>query len=277
MLIFRTRRKVDCDNARIASAVFVAALSSSFLALLSTPTFAFVIVNSASSARTVSLGSGIVEFSKASSTELSALYSPGRAASRGGQHDSKSKRQYRVGQLVQTELANILHSGVIKGDATDLDEDLRRRISIVTVDVAPDLRQARVSVSIRSKRNRKENDGGEDDDDDDSYSDSNPALDKRRAYSWLVTNMKPLRHTLAQRMSHMKTSPSLTFVQVDVSAAVDVMYLIDKVSKGYERPIIGEFGGDDDDFPNGFAPDDDGSFDDDGEWDEEDDDFFRSD
>jgi ribosome-binding factor A len=217
--------------------------------------------------------SGIRGWSKASSTELSALYSPGRAASRGGQRGSKSKRQYRVGQLVQTELASILHSGVVKGDATDLDEDLRRRISIVSVDVSPDLRQARVSVSIRSKRSSN---GGGGNDDDADVRDNNPVLDKRRAYSWLVENTKPLRHTLAQRMSHMKTSPSLTFVQVDVSAAVDVMYLIDKVSKGYERPTIGEFGGDGDDYPNGFAADDEGSLEDDVEWDEEDDDFFRS-
>jgi ribosome-binding factor A len=173
-----------------------------------------------------------------------------------------------VGELVRTELAHILHTGIIKGDSAYLDDELRKRISIVTVDVSPDLRQARVSVSIRSssKNSRNDEEGG--------YS---PAVDKRRAYSWLVDNTKALRHTLAQKMSHMKVSPNLSFVQVDVSAAVDVMYLIDKVSKGFERERVGEYGGDDDTLPQGLVADDDDEFenmDDDEGWDEEDDDFF---
>lgn len=173
----------------------------------------------------------------------------------------KSKRQYRVSQLVQTELGRIIHTGIIKGDCDYLDDDLRKRISIVSVDVSPDLRQARVTTSIRNTANNNNN--------------SNAAVDKRQAYSWLVQNTNALRHTLAQKMSHMKTSPALTFVQVDVAAAVDVMYLIEKVSKGYGRKNVGEFGGDDDSLPRGFI--DDMDFDeelDDEEWDEEDDDFF---
>ena len=66
-----------------------------------------------------------------------------------------------------------------------------------------------------------------------------------------------------------------------VSAAVDVMYLIEKVSKGYERERIGEYGGDDDNLPRGYvASDDDEEWeeeeDDDDEWEDEDDDFFSS-
>jgi ribosome-binding factor A len=164
-----------------------------------------------------------------------------------------------VGQLVQTELGRILHSGIIKGDAEYIDDELRRRISIVSVDISPDLRQARVTVSVRKS----------------STSDDNPVVDKRRAYSWLVENTKPLRHSLAQKMSHMKTSPTLTFVQVDVGAAVDVMYLIDKVSSGYQRERIGEYGEDDSSVSNRFVDgmDFDEEFDED-DWEEEDDDFF---
>jgi hypothetical protein len=55
-----------------------------------------------------------------------------------------------------------------------------------------------------------------------------------------VGSTKAIRHTLAQRMSHMKTCPTLTFVQVNVGAAVDVMYLIDKISKGYKRESVDE-------------------------------------
>jgi len=175
----------------------------------------------------------------------------------------KSKRQFRVSQLVQTELGRIIHTGIIKGDSDYLDDVLRKRISIVSVDISPDLRQARVSTSIRNS----------------NLPDNNEAVDKRRAYSWLVKNTWNLRHTLAQRMSHMKSSPTLTFVQVDVAAAVDVMYLIEKVSQsGFGRENVGEFGGDDDTLPRGFI--DDMDFDeefDDEDWEEEDDGFFDSD
>jgi ribosome-binding factor A len=142
----------------------------------------------------------------------------------------RSKRQERVGHLVRTELASILHSGIIKGrDVEYLDDELRRRISVVSADVSPDLRQARVSVSIRK--------GGAAVDGADNNS---HVIDQRRAYSWLVGSTRAIRHTLAQRMSHMKTCPTLTFVQVNVGAAVDVMYLIDKISKGYKRESVDE-------------------------------------
>jgi ribosome-binding factor A len=192
------------------------------------------------------------------STALFALYSQGRSSSRTGK-PARSKRQERVGQFVQTELARILHSGNIKGDSSYLDAELRKRISIVNVDVAPDLRQARISCSVRAS----------------ITTDDNPVVDKRRAYSWLVKNTTPLRHTLAQKMSHMKTSPSLTFVQVDLGAAVDVMYLIDKVTKGLERDTVGEFGGDDNNLPKGYVSgmDFDEEFKED-EWEEDDDGFF---
>jgi hypothetical protein len=36
-------------------------------------------------------------------------------------------------------------------------------------------------------------------------------------------------------MIHLKACPTLTFVQVDVVAAVDVMYLIDQVVSGQKR------------------------------------------
>jgi hypothetical protein len=73
----------------------------------------------------------------------------------------------------------------------------------------------------------------------------------------------------------MKSSPSLTFVQVDVGAAVDVMYLIDKVTEGYKRENIGEYGENDNSMPKGYVDgmDFDEEFDEE-EWDKEDADFF---
>jgi ribosome-binding factor A len=166
----------------------------------------------------------------------------------------RSKRQERVGQLVMTELGRILHTGNIRG-AAYLEDPIRRRISVVRADVSPDLRQARISVSIRPPVVTSETEAM-----------NNSAVDKRRAYSWLVSNTKMIRHSLAMKMSHMKSCPNLTFHQVDVSAAVDVMYLIDKVSKGYTRQEIGLF----DQLPTGVVGgvdfDEDDDQDDEEEW-----------
>jgi ribosome-binding factor A len=186
--------------------------------------------------------------------------------SRGGSNQQfRSKRQERVNQLVQTELAKILHQGFSKTEY--LEAELRQRISIVNINVSPDLKQARVSVSVRgpiknvvsSRRN----------DDDDDVSDSAPRtassaiVDRRRAYTWLVRNTKSIRHALAQRISHIKSCPTLTFVLVDVGAAVDVMYLIDQVAtgSGAKRSSIDIFDGApsfrDDDDEEDFDDDDD--------------------
>lgn len=153
--------------------------------------------------------------------------------------------------MVRTELSRILHSGNIKGrDVEYLDDELRQRISIVNTDVSPDLRQARVSISVSSLK----------------QAGADGTVDKRRAYAWCVRNTKALRHTLAQRMKHMKTCPNLTFVQVDVAAAVDVMYLIDQVSAGAKRESL-------DNLEQAMALEFDE--DDDEDWDEEDDEFFK--
>jgi len=56
-------------------------------------------------------------------------------------------------------------------------------------------------------------------------------MEKRRAYGWLVRNTKYIRNVLSKRLNHMKTCPNLTFVQADVTAAVNIINLIDKISK----------------------------------------------
>ena len=157
-------------------------------------------------------------------------YGNGRSSSRYATGD-RTKRQERVGHVVRTELASILHKGFIKNDNDPIEDELRRKINIVHCDVSPDLRQARVTVSVMSGKDRKMD-----------------AIAKRRAYAWLVRSTKAIRHSLAQRMKHMKASPDLTFVQVDVGAAVDVMQLIEKVSTGYKRDDVLEMDFEDDDW-----------------------------
>ncbi|KAL3795057.1 hypothetical protein HJC23_006378 [Cyclotella cryptica] len=157
-------------------------------------------------------------------------YGNGRSSSRYAASD-RSKRQERVGHVVRTELATILHKGtLIKNDDDPIEDELRRRINIINADISPDLRQARVTVSIMAGKDRKED-----------------IIAKRRAYAWLVRCTKSIRHALAQKMKHMKASPDVTFVQVDVGAAVDVMQLIEKVSKGYKRDDLFDMELEDDD------------------------------
>lgn len=190
-------------------------------------------------------------------------YGGGRSSSNRATND-RSKRQERVGHVVRTELAQIVTGGKsLRRDDDPIENELRRRINVVHADVSPDLRQARVTVSIMSKAGR-----GKEERMDDTVA-------KRRAYAWLIRETKSIRHELAQRMKHMKASPDLTFVQVDVGAAVDVMQLIEKVSSGYKRDDVKdtaleeEYGlDDDDDDDDGWEDEDD---DDDG-WEDDDDD-----
>eukprot|EP00571_Detonula_confervacea_P012607 CAMPEP_0172312628 /NCGR_PEP_ID=MMETSP1058-20130122/18181_1 /TAXON_ID=83371 /ORGANISM="Detonula confervacea, Strain CCMP 353" /LENGTH=188 /DNA_ID=CAMNT_0013026145 /DNA_START=273 /DNA_END=839 /DNA_ORIENTATION=- len=150
-------------------------------------------------------------------------YGNGRSSSRYASSQDRTKRQERVGHVVRSELATILNRGTsIKNDNEPIESALRRRINIVHSDVSPDLRHARITVSIMAGNDRKLD-----------------TIAKRRAYAWLVRNTKAIRFSLAQKMKHMKGgSPELTFVQVDVGAAVDVMQLIEKVSEGYKRQDI---------------------------------------
>jgi len=175
----------------------------------------------------------------------------------------------------------------------------------VNADVSPDLRQARITVSvIKRNSNRNVDDMEEEDDDEEDFYDEDDdeeffdddeeeddielnqvfpessssksgdaVVDRRRSYAWLVRNTKQIRHAMSQRLSHMKTIPNLTFVLADVGAAVDVMNLIDKVSKGnYKRDDIGMFGGENDNLPSGMYLE--SELDDDYEWfDDEDDDI----
>ena len=179
----------------------------------------------------------------------------------------RSKRQERVGHVVRTEIASIIQLGYqVKNAQGNIDDELRRRINVVSADVSPDLRQARITVSIikPSKRQIIEVEDDEDNDDVDEdfeepkqvfsvNSNGDAVMDRRRAYAWLVKNTKQIRHALSQRLSHMKTIPNLTFVQADVGAAVDVMNLIEKVSSGdYKRENLGMFGAEDDNLPEGM-------------------------
>ena len=115
------------------------------------------------------------------------------------------RRQGRVAQVVRTELAQVLHNGDIRGKR--LATPIREMISIVDVDVSPDLRNARVKVSILGDR-----------------------MDKISAVRWLQASRGGIRYAMGQRMKAFKRLPEIKFEHVDVGQAVDVMILIYKLA-----------------------------------------------
>lgn len=121
--------------------------------------------------------------------------------------NTESKRQARVSQLLTGELAKILRLGHGIKTKDKIDDDTRCRIAVVDVDMSPDLRSAKVFISV--------------------YGD---VLEKREAYAWCVKNTKAIRMALCAELKGMKRVPELFFKDTDIGAAVDLMALIDRVS-----------------------------------------------
>ena len=149
-----------------------------------------------------------------------------------GSHE-RARRSQRVGTLVQQELATVLSRGDTRG-SRQIEGGLRHRISIIDVDVSPDLGQANVKVSVIGDRK-----------------------DKITATRWLQSNARHIRHELAQRLREMRRVPTLRFVHVDVGAAVDVMVTLDRLraeregrsaTTGGDLDLSGDGGDDDLDF-----------------------------
>lgn len=160
----------------------------------------------------------------------------------------ESKRQARVSQLVTTELAKVLRLGFGIKTKDKIADDVRCKIAVVDVDMSPDLRSAKVYISV--------------------YGD---VLEKREAYAWCVKNTVPIRMALATELKGMKRVPELFFRDTDIGAAVDLMALIDKVTD--EDEARGEGDGDEEDAQGfeGLTEDDFFTFDFDGDGDDDDD------
>ena len=117
------------------------------------------------------------------------------------------RRTSRVGHVIQAELATVIRQGSVTGKQKCPD-GLQQMISIVDVDMSPDLRNARIKVSVIGDRR-----------------------DKVSAVRWLRGNVRGLRHALAQRNRQMKRVPMLTFDHVDVGAATDMMVRLDQLTR----------------------------------------------
>lgn len=142
----------------------------------------------------------------------------------GVRNERESKRQARVAQLIRGEIAVMVRRGAVK-TSSPLPDTLREKISIVDVSMSPDLRSAKIFVSV--------------------FGD---AAEKRRAFAWLVEHSKPFKYALSQSLSDMKGVPEVHFKQTDIGAAVDVMTTIDRLAS--ERSA-GNEDGNDDQYPMG--------------------------
>jgi len=170
-------------------------------------------------------------------------------------NNDNSKRQNRVSQLVRSELASLIFGGSsIKSPKTSspIAGALRQSINIIAADVSPDLRNCRVTVSIMSTTGVT-------------------AASKREAFAWLTVNTSAIKHSLAQRLKYMKRVPNLLFVLTDVGKAVDLMHLIDSISRGDDKVdtiVTSPIGEDDEGYYDGWE---DGDELEDGDEDSEDD------
>ena len=97
----------------------------------------------------------------------------------------KGQRQSRVGSEYRKEI-----SSIISGQLKDKEPDLKGLISVTEVDVAPDLKTAKVYVSILGA-NRE---------------------DEQRTFEILQENAGFIRHELSLVM-RMRTVPQLTFLR----------------------------------------------------------------
>lgn len=138
-----------------------------------------------------------------------------RGSSLVGRRD-ESRRQARFAQLVRSELAAIIRDGSRAVKTSDrVSSEVLQTTSVFDVQISPDLRSATATITTRGS-----------------------TAAKREAYTWLVRNAKSVRYALAQRLSHTKRAPEIHFRKADVSAATQLMALIDNVNRndGQEQP-----------------------------------------
>ena len=116
-----------------------------------------------------------------------------------------NRRTSKVGHVVRSELSTVIREGRVRGKQK-CPSGLELMVSVVDVDMSPDLRNARVKVSVIGDRKAKIS-----------------------AVRWLRSNVRGFRHVLAQRNRHMKRVPMLTFDHVDVGAATDMMVRLEEM------------------------------------------------
>ncbi|GAB5036967.1 ribosome-binding factor a [Nannochloropsis oceanica] len=155
--------------------------------------------------------------SRLSTLHLGPLYG-GRDDEKAFRKVQQSKRQLRVGRLLQSTVADVIRKGYPIKTTDLLDDRIRSKISVVDVECSPDLKSARVEVSIFGE-----------------------TVEKREAYIWLVNNAKAIRFALAQEMKDFRHTPQLFFKQGDLGAGSDMFSLLDKLAE--EREALEREGG----------------------------------
>ncbi|KAJ1479283.1 hypothetical protein T484DRAFT_1959283 [Baffinella frigidus] len=122
-----------------------------------------------------------------------------------------AKRAGRLGKMVMVELSQVLRSPYeikVSGgaDAGDIGARVASLVSVVEVEMAGDNKVAKVLVSAV----------GTD-------------AEKKACVTWLQSNARAIRFSLAARMKHLKTVPELRFAAANLPQAMSVMSLLDEL------------------------------------------------
>ncbi|MDM8548192.1 30S ribosome-binding factor RbfA [Candidatus Venteria ishoeyi] len=115
-------------------------------------------------------------------------------------------RAHRVGEMIQRELAQLIQ--------LDRDYTASGIVTIAAVDVSPDLRQAKVYITVLGDEKQGQK-----------------SVDALNAHD------KTLRHLLSQRMRQIRTTPKLQFIyDYSIEYGNQLSALIESVSDKNEKP-----------------------------------------
>lgn len=104
---------------------------------------------------------------------------------------STTIKQLKAARILRDELSDIICSRDIKAFSYP-DDNLLQRTSVVDVDICKDYSFAKIGISVAGN-----------------------SVERRRTFVWICENTPQIRHSLSQRLRHLKRLPALRFDLVD--------------------------------------------------------------
>ncbi|KAA8498832.1 Ribosome-binding factor A [Porphyridium purpureum] len=120
------------------------------------------------------------------------------------------RRPNRVAEMIKREISMVLRDQyTTHARFHGLPSWSTLMLSVMDVNVSPDLRNARIEVSMAQ-------------------------ADMSRVLKWLNGNRRTLRYEMAQRMTHMKIMPDLYFKESGAGGAFRTVSILDELAKKRE-------------------------------------------